>query len=279
LAEHRGLGPFAIDCNYLERSSIVYVSRLFVWSQNEDSGYDGWLMQQPSAQRLSGFEPAGNFNPYTGGRVLAHDVIEHFSIPTDRDFYENEMMALGQIAWLRLEYGHWESETVVSKGEDPGQILGRIVFDAMMDNWRSNDRYSIPRCRFRHPRDEWLHETCLVALQEAERILPGEYKSWHSDNDEEGLSEEAAQLLDCMDWVKHGYHRARARWTKGRQAAQGWDERSLQIRGDEMFWELAAKIDAVTKGDDPQHGDKLRVGFTLKNFDTAVRFERMGEYY
>lgn len=162
-------------------------------------GEAGWIMKG-----MENFDPLYPEQNGTGGMLLAHDVLEHFS-PTDTSL-EAEFLAFGSMLYLRGESDWWSACGNGRGNTDPvfnmyGDIA-RFCLDAHYDG-----------TNIRKPRakrlDDDLEEMLSRLYVEALRSI--------ADMDSDSLVRWGARktLKRAIAYMRVGYRNARDRWNMG----------------------------------------------------------------
>lgn len=244
------------------------VSRMFVWGTDETLDSTGWLAAN-KANNMEGYRLVPGFLA-SESLSIAHDVIEHYNWPTEHDPKPHElpipceMMALGQVAYIRRENGE------VRRGAgNPGTGASDIASafrDIMSDE-------VVPACPVKVRAFDWFADHMAGIRRNIEHEMRS-YYDIKEDTTDQNEKEQFAHIMslvpNALDWYMFGYRRAVARWARvrGGGSCPGY-------YANDLFWQMADGLAGVT-GDE---GDKLIVHFNVSSLTWGHRVKSLRNYY
>lgn len=243
------------------------VSRMFVWGTDETLGSTGWLAAN-KANNMEGYRLVPGFFA-SESLSIAHDVIEHYNWPTE--YYPLphelplpcEMMALGQVAYIRREYGQVRRDSA-NEGAAAEDIASAFS-DNMCDE-------VVPSCPVKARAFDWFAHHMAEVRRDIKDSMRSSYD--FTDDADETEKEQFAHVMslvpNALDWYMFGYRRAVARWARvrGGGSCPGY-------YANDLFWQMADGLAGVT-GDE---GDKLIVHFNVNSLTWGHRVKSLRNYY
>lgn len=198
-----------------------------------------------------------NADPGTG-RLVAHDILEHFSHKGDP--VENELMAIGALYLLRLESGAQRADYSI-----PLQtLLARNIIDVLQD-LMEDEALAAPRRRRVHDRDELPLAVVQAAVEEAFVMLDSESRR-SPDWSQERKAELLAHKKSFSDWVLAGYQKATARYANS----------DAYTVASTLFDDIARTADAVIDSSALSEGDRVRISVDFHHFSVNCRLRHQG---
>lgn len=215
------------------------IEHRFVWAPRMESGSMGWrILSQPT------FTPASP-------RLVAHDIIEHG--PNDDGSLEDEIRAIGAVAFVRLASGAIYADSDCDVGSLPLPELAASFFVLVMHNAMGDGvRLDLKEPPTSEPldaltygagRDEVLRQGLALAAQQLPRYaIPEDCSKAQRD----ALCSEDSQRR-MLGWARLGYKEAFARYLGDPQL------------GAYLYNEVKSKVAKISYGRGVREGDELHV--------------------
>lgn len=224
--------------------------RKFKWGPDEEFGGEGWIPTWIE-----------NANAVGMGFTLAHDSLEHF--PNCINGFEGEMLAFGQMLFVRIESGYaYKGRQYVSPEDSMSYDIANFINNWWFDG--CEDPGPVPECSEGMPDetfDEIARKGVLYWVTEYQRDMLSETINTYREIGGKQLAPRIA------GWMRLGYMRARRRFEK--YGLNCW-------HASELFRSIAEQFDEGNFNDGTE-GDELHVKIDLAKREASVYTVR-GDY-
>lgn len=214
--------------------------RLFEFREDRETGSLGWVPKGAPSVFNTG-----------GGRLVAHDVLEHR--PNTSASWEDELMALGAMVFIRGETGHFYSQ----HRPDWESHLAADLRNCFEYLWHSGLNLKTVRTNAIYGTDDGLSEAIEMAITELK----------HEGCDNTKITCERT-VKTMKDWLRVGYRHARKRYHDNAG-------RALYL-----FTMIERDVDELTKQAEEGFSE-LKVSVSIKNWtvDCQIVEPQYNDYY